>query len=160
MSQKFPAPITYVSKNPAFRDLINDKISRQYFMNHIGFHLTHVEDGYIEGSAIMEPFLRQQDGNFHGGVIATVADLVTGLAAFSLVGPHDRVVTSDLKISYFSPGYGDHIFARGWVLKPGKRLHYCEGEIYDIRGEESFLIAKAYAIMAVIEDKNKEIFKK
>ena len=125
-------------------------------MQHIGFELTHIEDGYSEGSAPMKPFLRQQDGKFHGGVIATVADLVTGLAAFSLVAPDDRLVTSDLKISYFSPGTGDAIFARGWVIKPGKRLHYCEAEIYDTRGDEMVLIAKAFAIMAVIEGKNKE----
>jgi len=157
MPQKFPTPYKYHSKNPAFRELITDKLSRQYFMNHIGFELTHIEDGYMEGSAIMMPFLRQQDGKFHGGVIATVADLVTGFATFSLVGPHDRVVTSDLKISYFSPGTGDAIFGRGWVVKPGKRLHYCEGEIYSVKGDDYTLIAKAFAIMAVIEDKNKEV---
>ncbi len=156
MPQKFPAPIKYQSKNPDFRDLIADKITRQYFMKHLGFELTHIEDGYAEGSAPMLNFLRQQDGMFHGGVIATVADLVTGFAAFSLVGKDDRVVTSDLKISYFSPGKGDTIFARGWVIKPGKRLNYCEGEIYDVQGDKMTLIAKAYAIMATIEGKNKE----
>jgi|SRR6185437_429420 len=156
MPQKYPAPYKYQSKNPAFRELIADKITRQYFMQHIGFELTHIEDGYSEGSVPMKQFLRQQDGKFHGGVIATVADLVTGFAAFSLVGPDDRVVTSDLKISYFNAGTGEAIFARGWVVKPGKRLHYCEAEIFDMQGDEMILIAKAFAIMAVIEGKNKE----
>ena len=156
MSQKFTAPFTYQARNPEFENLIADKLSRQYFMNHIGFKVTHIEPGYIEGSAPIEQFLRQQDGMVHGGVTATVADLVTGLAAFTLVGPHDRVVTSDLKISYFSPGTGETVFARGWVIKPGSRLHYCEGEIYTIDGGELKLIAKAFAIMAVIHNKNKE----
>lgn len=156
MQGKFNAPIAYQSKNPFFRELIADKLTRQHFMKHIGFGLTKIEAGYIEGSAPVAPFLRQQDGRVHGGVTATVADLVTGFAAFSLVGMDDRVVTSDLKISYFSPGTGDTIFGRGWVIKPGKRLHYCEGEIYDVHGDEYILIAKAFAIMAVIADKNKD----
>ena len=155
MQQNFPAPFNYLSRNPDFVSLIEEKISRQYFMKHIGFNLTHIGAGYIEGAAPMEQFLRQQDGMVHGGVTATISDLVTGLAAFSLVGPDDRVVTSDLKISYFSPGLGETIFGRGWVIKPGKRLHYCEGEIYTIKDNEYFLIAKAFAIMAVIADKNK-----
>jgi uncharacterized protein (TIGR00369 family) len=157
MPQKFPAPFIYQSRNPDFAELIADKISRQYFMKHIGFNLTHVEAGYAEGEAHIEQFLRQQDGMVHGGVTATVADLVTGFAAFSLVGPDDRVVTSDLKISYFSPGQGEAIFARGWVIKPGKRLHYCEGEIYTTNGGKMTLIAKTFAIMAVIQGKNKTV---
>ncbi len=154
--QRFPAPYHYESRNPDFKGLIAEKITRQYFMNHIGFTLTHIEAGYLEGSAPLVQFLRQQDGIVHGGVTATVADLVTGFAAFSLVGPDDRVVTSDIKISYFSPGKGDTIFGRGWVVKPGKRLHYCEAEIYMLDGEKITLIAKAFAIMAVIHDKNKD----
>jgi len=156
MPQKFQAPFQYQSKNPDFKKLIADKLSRQHFMNHIGFAVTYLEAGYVEGSAPINQNLRQQDDMVHGGVIATVADLVTGLSAFTLVGPDDRVVTSDLKISYFSPGMGDTIFARGWVIKPGKRLHYCEAEIYSFDGEKQTLIAKAFAIMAVIHGKNKE----
>src|ERR1017187_417616 len=123
MTGKFPAPFAYQSKNPDFKALIADKITRQHFMKHIGFEITCIEAGYVEGSAPLVSFLRQQDGRVHGGVTATVADLVTGFAAFSLVSPDDRVVTSDLKVSYFSPGTGDMIFGRGWVIKPGKRLH-------------------------------------
>jgi uncharacterized protein (TIGR00369 family) len=154
MPQLFPAPYTYESKNPDFKALIADKLSRQYFMNHIGFDLTHIEAGYIEGSAPITQFLRQQDGRVHGGVTATVADLVTGFAAFTLVGPDDRVVTADIKISYFSPGLGDTIFGRGWVIKPGKRLNFCEAEIFTFKDGEKTLIAIATAIMAVIHNKN------
>lgn len=126
-------------------------------MKHNGFELTTVEAGYMECEAPLAQHLQQQDGLVHGGVTATAADLVTGFAAFSLVNPDDRVVTSDLKISYFRPGRGEKLFARGWVIKPGSRLHYCEGEVYVVTGNEHTLIAKAYAIMAVIEGKNKEV---
>lgn len=128
-------------------------------MKHNGFVLTRIEPGYTEAEAPLALHLQQQDGMVHGGVTATIADLVTGFAAFTLADKDDRVVTSDLKVSYFSPGRGDKIFARGWVIKPGKRLHYCEGEIYVVKDGEYILIAKAYAIMAVIQGKNKELEK-
>jgi uncharacterized protein (TIGR00369 family) len=152
----FEPPIKYEAGNPAYANLIEEKVKGQYFMHHNGFVLTKVMPGYIEATATLQPHLKQQDGLVHGGVTATIADLVTGFAAFSLVGKDDRVVTCDLKISYFSPGRGDTIFARGWVIKPGKRIHYCESEIYVINNGEYHLIAKGYAIMAVIKDKNKE----
>lgn len=136
-------------------ELIADKLSRQYFMRHIGMEITYIQPGYVEGEAPLSLFLQQQDGKVHGGVTATMADIVTGLAAFTLAQDEERVVTSDLKVSYFSPGIGDMIFARGWVIKPGKRLHYCEGEVYAVNKGEYKLIAKATAIMAVIQYGNK-----
>ncbi|MDQ3072606.1 MAG: PaaI family thioesterase [Bacteroidota bacterium] len=153
----FTVPILYDVVNPRFRQLIEDKLSRQHFMKHIGFGLTKIEPGYIEGEALMDTALQQQDGLVHGGVTATVGDIVTGFAAFSLVRDEDRVVTSDLKISYFRPGRGEKVLARGWVIKPGSRLHYCEGEIYVATGNEYTLIAKVYSIMAVIRGKDKEL---
>jgi acyl-coenzyme A thioesterase PaaI-like protein len=51
---------------------------------------------------------------------------------------------------------GDRLFARGWVVKSGSRLKYCEGEIYTFSDGKPTLIAKAFAIMAVIKDKNKQ----
>ena len=109
----------------------------------------------MEAQAEVTPFLQQQDGLVHGGTIATIADIVTGFAAFSLVAPRDRVVTSDLKITFFTPGRGEILFARGWVIKPGYRLQYCEGEVYIVNGSEFTLIAKAFAIMATIHGKEK-----
>ncbi|MGZ5243632.1 MAG: PaaI family thioesterase [Bacteroidia bacterium] len=153
----FSNPNTYESRNPNFKELIADKLTRQHFMKLMGFELTKIEAGYIEGEAILEQKLKQQDGLVHGGVTSTVADIVTGFAAFSMVHKDDRVVTSNLNVSYFAPGRGEKIFARGWVTKPGSRLHYCEGEVYVVRNGEHHLIAKANSIMAVIQGKNKQV---
>lgn len=150
MAAKFTAPYIYQSLNPDFREIISATERKNSFMRYMGFVLTKIEPGYIEGEALFTPDLQQQDGMVHGGVIATAADLVTGFAAYSMVGKGEKVVTSDLKVSYFNPGRGEKLFARGWVIKPGKRLQYCEAEIYTIDKEEYKLIAKSFSIMAVI----------
>ena len=156
MTLTFSAPYIYIPKNPLFRDIIEFTRQKNRFMQYIGFSLTKIEAGYMEGEAPFINALEQQDGLVHGGVIATVADLVTGFAAYSMVEAGNKVVTSDLKVSYFSPGKGQKIFARGWVVKPGKRLQYCEGEIYTVQNNEYQLIAKVLSIMAVIHEKIKD----
>lgn len=138
----------FKSRNLQFRELIADKLSRQHFMKLLGIELTVVEEGYMEAEAPLRQELQQQDGKVHGGVTATMADIATGFAAFSLVEPHKRVVTADLKVSYLAPGRGDRIRAKGWVVKPGKRLFFCEGEIWVDGAEGSVLIAKTNALMA------------
>lgn len=124
-------------------------------MMHNNLRLITVEPGYSEVEAELDTHLQQQDGFVHGGVTSTISDIVTGFAAFSLVGNEDRVVTSNLNVSYFKPGKGEKVFARGWVVKPGSRLHYCEAEVYVLSEKVYTLIAKATSIMAVILGKNK-----
>ena len=148
-------PIPYTAKNEQWRGLIAEKVTRQHFMHHNGFRLGAMAPGYVEVHAPLALHLQQQDGKVHGGVTATMADLAMGFAAFSLVGPDDRVVTSDLKVSYFRPGTGEALYARGWVLKPGSRLCYCEAEIFVLSaGQPDVMMAKGYAIMAVLGGRN------
>lgn len=149
-----PMPLR-LPRNEHWESFVNRKLEGQHFMRLMGFDLTHREPGYIEGQAPLTQPLMQQDGILHGGVTSSVADIVTGFAAFSLCGPFDRVVTADLKISYLAPGKGTHVFARGWVVKPGKRLSFCEGEVYVIdEGGKLSIVAKASALMAIIVDKD------
>jgi uncharacterized protein (TIGR00369 family) len=90
---------------------------------------------------------QQQRGFAHGGLVATMADLVAGFAAVTLVPDDHGMVTVELKISYLHPGVGEKLKAIGWVLKPGRRLHFCEAEVWC----DDLMIAKATATMAVME---------
>ncbi len=117
-------------------------------MHLIGFKFTKMEAGYMEGELPFKEVLRQQSGILHGGVIATLADVVCGIAAYSLVAENEYVVTSDLKVSYLNPGVGNRILAKGWVIKAGNRMLFCEAEIID--AESQLLIAKSSATMVII----------
>ena len=126
---------------------IRRKLVRQHFMHLIGADLTMIAAGRVEAELPLGQQHLQQRGFAHGGLVATMADLVAGFAAVTLVPDDVGVVTSDLKISYLNPGVGHKIRAIGWVLKAGRRLHFCEAEVWC----DDVLIAKASATMAVIE---------
>ena len=137
--------------NPDFKNTINEKLGRQFFMQSLGFKITDISEGKIEGELELKEMHKQHKGFVHGGVIATVADIVAGFAAVSLVPKDHHVVTVELKTSYLNPGLGEKLFARGWVLKQGRKLNFCEAEVYSVSGDkEPFLIAKASATMATL----------
>jgi len=138
----------FVPKNIHYHEAIQEVLLNQNFMKHIGFELTKIEPGAIEGKLNFQGFLKQQNGFLHGGAIATMADLVCGFAAYSLVAEDEFVVTSDLKISYLNPGVGAVILAKGWVIKAGSRMFFCEGEILD--ASSGTPIAKASATMVLL----------
>ncbi|MBF9254294.1 PaaI family thioesterase [Pontibacter sp. 172403-2] len=135
--------------NPDFEQDIREKLERQEFMKLLGFKVTKIAVGSIAGELTLEQRHRQHKGFAHGGVIATLADIVAGFAAVSLVPKHYHVVTAEIKVSYFHPGVGDKLLAKGCVIKQGRKFNFCEAEIYVVKGEqEPLLIAKASATMA------------
>jgi len=126
---------------------IRQKLTTQRFMHLIGADLTTIEPGRVEAELALEQQHQQHRGFAHGGLVATMADLVAGFAAVTLVPDNYGVVTADLRISYLHPGVGKKLRAIGWVLKAGRRLHFCEAEVWC----DDKMIAKASATMAVVE---------
>ena len=126
---------------------IRRKLQRQHFMHLIGADLTLIAPGRIEAELNLELRHQQQRGFAHGGLVATMADLAAGFAAVTLVPDNWGVVTADLRVSYLHPSVGKKLKAIGWVLKAGRRLHFCEAEVWC----DDVLIAKASATMAVVE---------
>ncbi|AHJ98495.1 PaaI family thioesterase [Hymenobacter swuensis] len=126
---------------------IRRKLTRQHFMHHIGADLTRIEEGRVEAELLLQQQHQQHSGFAHGGLVASMADLVAGFAAVTLVPEGTGVVTVELKTSYLHPGVGQRLRAVGWVLKAGRRLHFCEAEVWC----DALLIAKATATMAVVE---------
>jgi uncharacterized protein (TIGR00369 family) len=137
-------------KNINYKDRVEKHLLKQNFMHHINFSLNQIEAGYTMGELKLSTIHTQQDGFTHGGVIATVADIVAGFAAYTLVGENEHVVTGELKISYFSKGEGNILRAKGRVIKAGKRVNFCEAEVYIVNGDNEKLIAKASTSMITI----------
>lgn len=126
------------------------KLEGQHFMHHIGFEITRIDLGEVEGQMPIAPFSLQQMGYVHGGITATLADIVAGFAAYTRTSLEQNVVTSSLHVQYFAPGYGQSLRALGKVVKAGSRLHYCEREVYVLADGEERLIARAISTMAVV----------
>lgn len=142
--------LKYKTRNPAFRELIMEKLKGQHFMRLMDFELTEINEGEIKGELIINQKHHQQNGFLHGGVVSTMSDIVMGFAAFSLVPNDFHVVTAELKVSYFAPGIGNKAFAHGRVLKSGRKINFCEAEIYVERNGKRKLIAHATSTMASI----------
>jgi uncharacterized protein (TIGR00369 family) len=84
----------------------------------------------VEAEMEVKPEHLQQNQFFHGGLLATMADVVMGFAAFTLLDGEHSVVTADLQVSYLLPGSGSILRAKGWVKKPGNQLHFCAAELF------------------------------
>ena len=138
-------------RNPEFRAYTQAKIELNQYMKYLGFQITTIEAGLIEGELEFKTHHQQQDGWVHGGVTSALCDIVAGYASYTMLEEGQRVVTAEIKISYYNPGRGDKIYARGRVLKAGRRFIFAESEVYVIEAEEEKTVARATTTMAVLD---------
>ena len=131
---------------------LDERLEENHFIQHIGLQLSHVEAGYAEMTLEIKKHHLQQNGFMHGGVTATILDVVTGISAYTTVVKGKNVVTSDLKVSYLNPSTSKNILATGKVKKSGNFLVFCEGEVYDIFEDGSRkLVATCSSIMCAVD---------
>lgn len=126
--------IRYEAPNPDFAARCRDSFGRQKFMALLGVEMTRIEPGVCELSMPMRDDLTQQHGFAHGGLLATLADTVSGYAAFSLMPADAAPLTVEYKVNILRPGIGSALVARGHVIKPGRSLSVVQADVYGVDG--------------------------
>jgi uncharacterized protein (TIGR00369 family) len=121
--------MSFKVQDPDFENRVRASFSRQKLMRAIGAELTKVSPGEVEISLPYRDDLTQQHGFVHAGIIATLADTACGYAAFSLMPADVAVLTVEYKINLMSPAVGDRFCGRGRVIRAGKTLSVCAGEV-------------------------------
>jgi uncharacterized protein (TIGR00369 family) len=122
-------------------------------MRLIGAELADVRPGEV---AIRIPFrndLTQQHGFLHAGIVTTIVDSACGYAAFSLMPAGSSVLSVEFKINLLAPAKGDSFLAKGAVIKPGKTITFCSGEVYAISADSQKLIATMSSTMMRLQDR-------
>lgn len=97
----------------------------------IGAMLDEVSDGRVVLRLPFADALTQQNGFLHGGVIATVADVAGGYAAYSLFDDAGDVLTVEFKLNLLAPALGPFVTAVGEVLRSGRTLTICSLQVFD-----------------------------
>lgn len=141
----------FTPAEPDFINMVLERIGGNHFSQFSGIHIHHIAAGEVEATIELQQHHLQQMGFVHGGVTATLADVVSGFAAYTLVKKGQGVVTADLRVSYLNPGLGNKVHARGYVIKAGSRMHFCEAEVWTTNEKgERVDIAKSSSTMVVV----------
>ncbi|MBT8255240.1 MAG: PaaI family thioesterase [Bacteroidia bacterium] len=139
-------------KTENYGNKVAESFKKQAFMKTLGAKLVEVRPGFCEIHVPFSKALTQQNGYFHAGVIATIADNTAGYAAFSLMEAHSDILTVEFKLNFLSPGKGEMLIGRGEVIKSGKTLTICRSELYVKQGEEEKLCAAGQSTLIQIRN--------
>lgn len=92
--------------------------------------------------------LLQSLGRMHGGVLFSLADHASGCAAYSMLDPHERAATLEMKINYIAAVHDEDCVAEARVVHRGRTSIVIEAEIKTAAGR---LVAKTLATFIVLK---------
>jgi uncharacterized protein (TIGR00369 family) len=144
-----------MSHFPAVAAAIRSTLEGQGFTKLVGAEVLSVEPGVLTMAVNRRPELLQQNGLFHGGVIAYLIDNASTAAAATVLNRAERsVLTAEYKLNFLAPSIGDRLTCRAEVVKPGRMLTVVEAKVFcRIEGAEK-LVAMGLATIANLDVKS------
>ena len=141
----------FIPADPNYEQRSRENFESQEFMRHLGAKMTLIRPGFCEFELAFQPAWSQQHGFFHGGVVASLADVAGGYAAFSLLDTEATNVTVEFKVNFTASAAGEKLLARAAVLKRGKSLTISRTDVFEVgEGNEKLCATALATYMAVV----------
>jgi uncharacterized protein (TIGR00369 family) len=141
---------SFTAVDPDFESRVRASFGAQQVMRTIGASLVHIRPGEVRIELPFSPALTQQHGYLHAGVLGIIVDSACGYAAYTLMPAGSEVLSVEYKINFLSPARGQRFVAAGRVVKPGRTLTVCAGEVWAHADAESNLVAAMQATMICV----------
>ncbi|MDB4948325.1 MAG: PaaI family thioesterase [Gemmatimonadetes bacterium] len=138
---------SWQARDPDYEAKVRDSFARQAAMATIGARLGRVAPGEVEIELPFRGDLTQQNGFLHAGIVTAVVDSACGYAAHSLMAPGAEVLSVEFKVNLLAPAAGERFVARGRVLRSGRTLTVCAGDLFAIRDGAETQVATMLATM-------------
>ena len=138
---------TFCVLDSDFAVRVRQSFAQQKLMATLRAEIVAVEAGRI---VIEMPFaweFTQQNGFIHAGIVTAIADSACGYAALTLMPADAEVLSVEFKVNLLAPAIGEKIVARAEVLKPGRMLTICRGEVFAVNAGQEKLVAAIQATM-------------
>ena len=134
--------------DPNYEARVRASFAKQQFMATLGASLTTVQPGEVSIELPFRADLTQQHGFLHAGVVTSVIDSACGYAALTLMPPDREVLSVEFKVNLMAPAQGAIFQARGRVVRAGRTLTVCTGDLR-VAGSESVVAMMQATMMAV-----------
>ncbi|ADG97009.1 thioesterase superfamily protein [Segniliparus rotundus DSM 44985] len=102
----------------------------------LGMELVSFGEGEVVFRCVPDDSAHNPIGVVHGGLVCALLDSVCGCAAHTMLPAGVGYTSIELKVSYVRPvRSGDELTAKGWLVKPGSRVSFAEGEVRNQDGK-------------------------
>jgi len=143
-------------RDPDFEANVRRSFGDLTLMHTIGARLLNVTPGEVEIDLPFREDLTQHHGFLAAPVLTAIIDVACGYAAMTLMPPGVSVLTVEYKVNFLSPARGDRVLARGRVVRPGRTVTVCAGDVLAIERGSEKLVATMLATMATAQSARRD----
>jgi uncharacterized protein (TIGR00369 family) len=136
--------------DPNYTTRVRASFARQEVMKTIGASLVELSPGTAVIEFSHDRSLTQQHGYIHAGVVTTVVDSACGYAAYTLMPENSEVLTIEYKVNFMAPAKGDCYRGIGKVLRSGRTITVCSGEVIALEDGREKVVASMLATMIAL----------
>lgn len=141
----------HVAPDPDFESRVRASFARQRAMETIGARLSIVRPGEVEIELPFHAGLTQQHGYLHAGMTTAIVDSACGYAALTLSPPGAEVVSVEFKVNMLAPAVGEMFVARARVVRAGRNITVCAGDLFARSGAGEKHVAVMLATMMTLK---------
>ena len=134
-------------RDPNYETRVRSSFDKQDIMKTLGASLVKMAPGEVVIEFSYDQSLTQQNGFIHAGVVTTVVDSACGYAAYTLMPADSEVLTIEYKVNFMSPAKGETFKGIGRVLKSGRTITVCSGDVIAVEGGKERVVATMQATM-------------
>ena len=134
-------------RDPDYERRVRESFARQRAMGTLGMRLARVAPGEVEIELDFREELTQQHGYLHAGVVAAAVDTACGYAALTLAEAGSEVLSVEFKLNLLSPAAGESFAARARVVRAGRNITVCAGDLYALKEGAEKIVATMLATM-------------
>jgi uncharacterized protein (TIGR00369 family) len=147
----------FAVQDPDFEANVRRSFDDLTLMRTVGARLHRVAPGEVEIDLPFRDDLTQHHGYLAGAVLTAIVDIACGYAAMTLMPSGASVLTVEYKVNFLSPAQGDRMVARGRVVRPGRTLTVCSGDVTAIVGGNDKIVATMLATMATVNRQDRDV---
>ena len=136
--------------SPGAKLLRERGIEASAFTRSMGTRLRSFAPGKVEIELDLRQDLTQHHGQAHGAVLGYLADTVSAWAAASVAGD---VVTAEYKLNFLTAARGELLWARGEVLRAGRRQVIVRADVYAQQGGQDVHVATSLATVSPVRER-------
>ena len=147
----------FAPQDPEFDARVRSSFASLTLMRTIGAHLLRVAPGEVEIDLPFRADLTQHHGFLAAAVLTAIADVACGYAAMTLMPAGASVLTIEYKVNFLSPAEGERVLAGGRVVRPGRTVTVCSGDVVAVAEWHEKLVATMLATMATVNLEGRDL---
>ncbi|HNX17451.1 MAG TPA: PaaI family thioesterase [Methanoregula sp.] len=118
------------------------------FFSLTGIEVVQTEEGRAVLKMAVRPDMHNGVGWLQGGMLVALADEAMALALYPMLDKTEGIATISESTSFIKGVRDGVIFAEGRVIRKGRRVAFCEGEVR-IDSDEKTVLSRTTASFAV-----------